>query len=80
MGGEGAARCPLPSSRVVGFVAGIGWLLAACLGMDHLDLPLDLSEWDHGWLDTIESDEELGVGLRANPLYPDAPWSWLRPS
>lgn len=42
--------------------------------MDSLDLPLNLSEWNHGWLATIEPDEELGVGLRANPMYPDAPW------
>jgi len=52
----------------------MGLLSAGCLGQDYLDQPLDLSEVDHGWLGTIEAGEELSVGLRANPAFPDAAW------
>ena len=49
-------------------------LSAGCLGQDHLDIPLTLNEWDHGWLATIEPGEQLEVSLTGNALYPEVPW------
>lgn len=52
------------------------WLLfgMGCGNEDFVDAPLELDEWDHGWLAVIEPGEELDVGLRGNVLDPDVAW------
>ena len=62
-------RFPLICGLVVVLLLGAG-----CLGQDHLDIPLTLNEWDHGWQAVIEPDEQLEVSLTGNALYPEVPW------
>ena len=52
----------------------VGLASSACLGQDFLAAPLELGSLDHGWRVNVESNEEFGVSLVANPLYPDVPW------
>ena len=62
-------RVPLICGLVLVLLLGAG-----CLGQDHLDIPLSLDEWDHGWLAVIEPEEQLDVSLTGNALYPEVPW------
>lgn len=45
-----------------------------CLGQDFLDLPLSLTEMDHGWLAAIEPDEQIDIGLTGIAAYPEIHW------
>ena len=62
--------------RVLAAVAAVP-LVAACLGQDHRDVELALSDWDHGWLAVVEQEESFTVGLPENPQFPDAQWTLI---
>ena len=58
----------------VGVILLFATLITACLGQDFLDAPLELDNFDHGWVAKVEPEEEFSVGLVANPMYSDVPW------
>jgi hypothetical protein len=49
-------------------------VLTGCLGQDYKRFDLELWDWHHGWMATVEPDEPFSVALWENPAFPDDPW------
>ena len=53
----------------------LGVVPAGCLGQDYKRFDLELWDWHHGWMATVEPDEVFSVALWEHPAFPAATWT-----